>query len=515
MNVHPAPPAAVLAVAACVLAGCGSSGDSGPDPATLAPPDAPVFIDATVQPEGKLKSNLDSLAKNVAGIDDVGGLVLSELEKSAIASGEKLDFEKEVEPWLGEKAGIFLESYDGDNFHGYGIALQTTDPGASEEFVEKQVEANDKTAKDGSYEGVDFKVETDGTTVGVIGEFLAFAENERSFKQMIDAEKGESLAEEDSYSSAVSQASDGSLADVFVDIGGLIEESGGSIDAEAKQFLDSAGIDPTDATAVASVIPGSDQVEIDVSTDFTEGQQPPGDASKLLAAMPAGSAAALASSDFGKRLQEGIDSVDENGIPGQLPPHKFKSTLKEAGIDPDAIAASLGDLGVFAEGNSESSLGGAAVLEAKNSQEAANTVSNIGLLVRASQVPGVTAVSGKFSGFSVRDPELGNKPIVVAAKGERIAVAYGLPAVAQALESNGRLGDSPVYKEAVAALGDTPISGFIDGPAALRLASALVPAEESWFPTAKPYLTKVDYIAIGAGSSGDLGTAKLIVGVGR
>jgi hypothetical protein len=42
-----------------------------------------------------------------------------------------------------------------------------------------------------------------------------------------------------------------------------------------------------------------------------------------------------------------------------------------------------------------------------------------------------------------------------------------------------------------------------------------VPRDESWFSTAKPYLTKVDYIAIGAASSGDLGTAKLIVGVGK
>lgn len=509
-------PVAVLAIAALVLAGCGGSGGSGPDPATLAPPGAPVFIDATVQPEGKLKSNLDSLAKNVAGIDSVGGLILSELEKSALSSGEEFDYEKEVEPWIGDRAGLFLESYDGKDFHGYGIALQTTDSGASEEFVEKQVESSDEAAKDGSYEGVDFKVEADGTTIGVIGEFLAVAENERSFKRMVDAENGESLADQDSYSSTVSDAPAGGVADVFVDVGRLIEESGGSIDAEAKQFLDSAGIDPTKATAVATLIPGSEQLEIDVSSDLAEGEQPlPGDASKILASLPAGPVAAVAVVEFGKRLQEGVDSVDEAGIPGKLEPHELKRALKESNIDLESILGSLGDAGVFVEGDTESSLGGAAVIEAKSPQEAANTVSNIGLLLRASNTPGVTALSGRVSGFSVRDPELGNKPIVVAAKGGRIAVAYGLPAAVQALDSNGRLGDSPAYKEAVAALGETPIVGFVDGPAALHLASALVGPGDEGFLKAKPYLTKIDYIAIGTAASGDLGTVRLIAGVGK
>ena len=129
----------------------------------------------------------------------------------------------------------------------------------------------------------------------------------------------------------------------------------------------------------------------------------------------------------------------------------------------------------------------------------------------------MTAVSGKASGFSIHSAELGPKPLVVAAKGERIAIGYGLPAALQGLsaESSATLSDSPGYKEAVAALGSTPISGFVDGPAALRLAESLVPPSEQGFQEAKPYLAKVGYIALGSGSSGDLATAKLIVGFGK
>ncbi len=106
---------------------------------------------------------------------------------------------------------------------------------------------------------------------------------------------------------------------------------------------------------------------------------------------------------------------------------------------------------------------------------------------------------------------------MIAAQGERIAIAYGLPAARRALatDSSETLADSPSYKEAVNALGSTPISGFVDGPAALKLAAALVPPGEEGFRKAKRYLTKIDYLAIGAGSAGDLATAKLIAGIGK
>jgi hypothetical protein len=513
---------ATAAIAILLVAGCGGGGDSdsGSDPATLAPPGSPLFIAAAVQPQGELKANVESLAKSLGGVDDLGGLIVSELESSSGSSGEELDFEKEIEPWLGERGGLFFQSYDGDDFTGYGAAIQSTDTGATQDFIDKQTGSSDEPVEDGSYEGVDFKVQSaDGTTVGVIGDFIAFAEDEKTFERMVDAADGESLADGAAFASTVDAAPSGSFADVFVDVGGLIDQTGGSIDPSAQQFLDSAGIDPEEATAVASLVPGSDQVEIDLSTDLGGENPPTGDASDLLSSLPADSVAALASADFGKRLEAAIDQIDAEGIPGEVPPHEFKSTLKEAGIDVEKIVSSIGDLAVFVEGDNESSFGGAAVLTTSGSKEATNTVFNLGLLLRASGTPGITAISGKASGFSIRSDDLGSKPLVVAAQGERIAIAYGLPAATQALTtgSGDTLGDSPVYEEAVSALGGTPIAGFAAGPAALKLASALASQteEREQFQDAKRYLTKIDYLAIGSGSDGDLSTAKLIAGIGK
>ncbi|HEY5053011.1 MAG TPA: hypothetical protein VII45_06340, partial [Solirubrobacterales bacterium] len=300
-----------------------------------------------------------------------------------------------------------------------------------------------------------------------------------------------------------------------VDIGSLVQQAG-PIDPQAQLFLQSAGIDPSEATATATAIPGSDRVEIDISTDVTGENPPSGDAADLLGSLPAESVAAFASPEFGKGLGNAIDSIDANGIPGQVPPHQFKDTLKKAGIDLDQIAASLGDLGVFVEGSETSNLSGAVVLTTTNATQAANTVSNIGLLLRASHTPGVTAIGGKATGFSIRSAELGRQPIVVAAEGERIAIGYGLSATARGLAGNGpTLSGDAAYKEAISALGGTPITGFVDGPAALRLVESLVPSDETGFQEAKPYLAKVSFVAEGGGAADGRTTAKLIVGFGK
>jgi hypothetical protein len=507
----------LVALAALVVAGCGGGGDDssgGTDPASVAPAGAPVFIDATIRPEGETKTSIEALAQKIAGIDDLGALIVEELESSASDDGEELDFEKEVEPWLGDEAGIFLQEYESEDFEGYGAAIQTSDEEAARSFVEEQIEADGEEVEDDSYEGVDFKVEEDETAIGVFDGLVAFAQNEAIFKEMVDASNGENLAGEETYTSATSDVPSDSAADVFVDIGALIDEAGGEIDSDTQLFLGSLGIEPDEATAVASVVPGSDHVEIELSTDLGGENPPTGDASELLGTLPATAVGALASAEFGKRFDEGIDQIDKEGIPGSVPPNQLKKTLKEAGIDLEAIAGSIGDVGLYVTGNSERTLAGALVLETESDSEAQNTVSNVGLFLRKAGVSGVTKISGEASGFSIRSPELGRQPVVVAAKGSRIAVGYGLASVGSAFEESGKtLADSAAYKDATGILSNTPIAMFVNGPSALNLANALVPAGDEGFAEAKPYLQKIEYLALGSEASDGLATAKLIVGL--
>jgi hypothetical protein len=507
----------LAATAALAIAGCGGGGSSS-DLAGFAAPGSLVFVEGTLQPEGELASNLDSLAGEVAGVNDLGGLIVEKLEESARDDGEPLDFAKEVEPWLGERAAVgFAKLKDGDLTDPV-IVVETTDPEAAETFVDRQAGKSKDPYRGGSYEGIDFRVGgSEENAIGVVGEDLVVAEGKAGFERAVDASNGESLGDESQFQDAISAASDGSLADAYVDIGGLIQASGDSVNPTAREAFENAGVDLSEATAVASVLPGSDQVEIDVSADAGGETPPSGDASKMLGSLPGDAFAAFASAEFGERLGKALDDLDASGIPGTLEPHQLKQGINQLGFDLDKVAGSLEEAGLFASGTGKSNLGGAAVFTTTDASEVSTAIKTIGLLVRQSGSPGVTALSGKANGFSIRSDELGPKPLVIATKGDRLAIGYGLPQTLQVLAEEGgpTLSESPDYQAAVSALGDTPISGYVDGRGALQLARALVPRSKTGFWEAVPYLKAIRYVAIGSGSDGDLATAKLIVGVGE
>jgi len=512
---------ALAATAAIAIAGCGGGGsDSSTGPAGFATPGSLIFVEGEMRPTGELKANVDAIASTVADADNLGDLIVSELESSASDDGEPVDFAEEVEPWLGEKAGVAFRTLEDGDPSDPVIAIETTDAAATQEFIDDQAKQSSDPFEGASYKGVDFTVGgSDENGVGVIDDFLVIAEGEAGFKAAVDATQGDSLADEARFADAISAASDGSLADLYVDVGGVLDASGDEIDPQARGILESSGIDPSEATAVASVMPGSDQIQVDITSDLGGEEAPSGDASELIGSMPADSFAAVGATEFGEQLKEAIDELDKTGIPDQgVPPNQLKSSLKATGIDLDKIAGSLEDAAVFARGSTEDSLGGALVLTS-DSNEAAKTVANLGVLLRNTGTPGVTAVnSNGVSGFSVRSDELGDKPLVVVSKAGRVAVGYSLaPALAGLdTESGETLSEDVSYKAGVSALGSTPISAFVDGPGALRLAESMIsPSDDDFedFQEAKPYLRHVEYVAMGSGADDDLATAKLIVGL--
>ena len=157
---------AALAAAATIalIAGCGSS-SSGSDLASLAPPGTPVFVEGTLRPEGELKSNVDAIAKQVAGVDNLGDLIVEELEGEAASEGEPVDFAKEIEPWLGERGGAFFERLEGEDFTGTGVIVESTDTEATQAFIDKHDEAKE------------------GRAVGLVGDFLVIAEDQKLSKK--------------------------------------------------------------------------------------------------------------------------------------------------------------------------------------------------------------------------------------------------------------------------------------------------------------------------------------------
>jgi hypothetical protein len=517
-------PVFAAASALALLAGCGGGdGSSSTDPASVAPAGTPVFIEAKIQPAGELKANVEGLANRLAGVDDLGGTIVSYIERESSEfdeSDESISFKDDIQPWLGETAGLFLLEYDGDNFDTGGFAIEVTDTGEAQEFIDKVSESGSPPAEDASYDGVDYKIgSADEDGLGIIGNLLVFGDTKATFEAAVDASQGDSLAESETFTEVTPSAPEDSLVDVYVDIGGLIKGAGSEVDPDAKSLFEASGVDIENSSALLSLVPGSDNVEVDVAGKLggAKDSVPTEDAAALLGSMPANAVAAIGAGELGKSLGQAIDTIDERGLPGEIPPNQLKDTMKKAGIDLEKITANLGDAAVFVEGRTRATLGGALVIEAKDATEARNTVSNVGTLLRANRTPGVTAVGGRASGFSVRSPDLGAKPLVVAAEGERIAIGYGLPATLAGLDSGSgpTLAKTKAYNEALNSLGGTPISGFAAGAPALRLAEGLLtdPDEKEELEELAPYLSKVPFLAIGSETNGDLVQAKLILGV--
>ncbi|MFN8159526.1 MAG: DUF3352 domain-containing protein [Solirubrobacterales bacterium] len=499
--------AAALTVAGC---GGGGGGAGSADPASLAPASSPLFIEATIRPKGELKSNIESLTKTLAGISDPGSLIVNQLDSAMRENDPSLSYQDDIEPWLGEKGGLFMQHYDGQSFSGVAAILQTTDSAEAQDFIDKISQTSDSPVKQGSYEGVDYSTSTnDGTTVGVVDDLFVAAEDLGAFKSAVDASSGSSLSENKQYKVALAGAPGGSLADVYVNVGDLIKSAGAQVDQQVLQFYDSIGIDFSNSTALASIVPGADQVEIDATTSAAGGMGT-GNVTDFLGSFPAGSFIAYAAPDVGSQFKKVIDGFDKNGIPGEVAPGQLKSTLGAAGINLDRIASEIGNVGVFVEGGGGAGLSGALVVQSDSAKSASGIVSDVESFVRRAGATGFKQVPG---GFSLTDrANFGSQPVVVVSRGDRVAIGYGDKAAQQAVSGSGAtLSGNATFKDAAKSLGGTSIIGFLDIGSVLKLAESTGGLSGADYRQAKPYLDKLDFAAIGGGTSGDTTTSKVIV----
>src|SRR5262249_4261947 len=96
---------ALALAAAAALIGCGGGDAAPPARAALAPPGAPLYAQAVVRPQGDQADLMKASFSKLLNTDNPGGFITSRLNGSLAA--KKLSYSKDVEPWLGENAGIF------------------------------------------------------------------------------------------------------------------------------------------------------------------------------------------------------------------------------------------------------------------------------------------------------------------------------------------------------------------------------------------------------------------------
>jgi uncharacterized protein DUF3352 len=513
---------AALSLLAALVVACGGGAASGDaDPAGAVPANAMLYAEVAIRPEGDLREDALDAAAKVLNTQDPEGKLREYLDKAFAESGETdLDYDKDIKPWLGERAALWLSTRldDAGDPSGAAVVDITNGEDAMGALRRGAKESGDTLTKR-SHNGVDYEVDADDdVAIGVVDDELLLIGPEAEVKASIDAQKGDSLAEADRYTKGVDQLEDERLAHFFLDTRSFfrlaLNES--QSDEDIQMFQQLVPIDKL-PPIVGSFQANGERLALDVAVegDSLKDLGPlaagwGGGSTDLVKELPGDSWAAFGTPKYGETLKQTL-----NAYAGMLGGPAMKQQLQsQYGIDIDAdVLDWIGDVALFVRGDSLESLDGAAVIQVTDSGKAERGFTKLVGLLQATG--GVQArpveVDGADTAFSVSSPDV-PKPIVLARSSERVVIAYGGEAAKAAFSPSEKLGDSELYRAATDALGDVDPALLLSMPTVVKLVEASGSADPS-FQQARPYLDAYDVIAYGVEGGDDGGRVRLVAGL--
>jgi hypothetical protein len=490
-----------------VASGCGSSSGSGTDTATLAPPSSILYFEATIDPSGDQESAMRSILGDLPGSGAPENRLHALLQKAAESDKDaKVDYEKDIKPWLGEKVGAFLTG-TGKAPAG-AVVFATTDEEAAKDAIAKTAgsEAQKKT-----YNDVEYTIDDD-TAGGVVDGFAVLG-SEAGVKAAIDASKGESLSESDRYKKATDNVSDDRVALLFQDPGGLLRLASGAagdeLGAAAPLLGRLFGGEPIVATIRAEqqalVIDGGLAPAGSLSGLF-------GESTDVLGEAPADAWLSAGTKDFGAQLEKLV------GLFGGLVGGEqalYEQVRQATGLDLQRdLFAWMGDTAFFVHGDSKDTIGGGALIESKDPAASKLALTKFAAAIERND-PGTRIAPARIAGaegYALQDASM-PKPIFFIQAGERVALAYGEEAARSALADGEKLKDAPEFTRATGALGaQYGPALYLSLPPILNLAESFGAGDSEDYGKARPYLTILDYVVAGSASEGQKVASRTRIG---
>jgi Protein of unknown function (DUF3352) len=503
---------AVACAAGLALGGCGDDGDSG-DLASLVPPDVPLYAEAVLRPEGEQREAVESLSEQVAGIDDPGARLIEELDRALAEEAGEFTYEDDIEPWLGERGGVFVLSFaNGGGEPDLAAIVEVTDTEAAQDFIDESAEANpEEVGEDRSYEGFDYLTSPDGDAVaGLVGDALVVG-TESSFKVAVDASEGESLAESDAYTERLEPLEDDGLATLYVDPGAAIDAA-----------IEAGDVDPQGARAVEPLLGGALSDPITLGLTATEdaatfdlvatvdGAHPAAGDGTLLEGMPAGAWLAIGATDLGPAIERWLDQLANSGIPGAEAIERRIRAGTGIELRRD-VTPWLGDAAAFIRGIEPPGMAFGLVAETSDPQGPRKLVETVQRLAETdSGLRSAAPPQGADYGFSLGIPGVG-AGAEVGVVGDRLAAALGT-SLEQVLEPDETLAGDDGFQAAAELLGEEfPPSVFLDIQQGVAIAELGADADSPDYDAARPYVEKLGSLVGGARVEDGLLVSRLIV----
>lgn len=507
----------LVAIAVSAVSGCGGgSSGSGADTASVVPRSAFFYGEAVVDPEGDQEEAVRSIVGKFPG-EGPPEQRLEKLVSDALRDSDegKLDYEKDVKPWLGDKVAFFASAPPaGAKASGdmpVAIVIATDDEDKARDAIEK---SGGSDLKERSYKDVDYLRDPDEDgelNAGGVVDGFAVIGTEAAFKAAVDASKDESLAESDRFKTATENAEDERVGLFYSDIQGLIsavgqqQQAGIPLAALSGPIQQLFGDKPVVATARAE----DDGVVLDSSMSAQGGLLANlfGKGTELVGELPADSWVAVGQPDIGKYLTELVNMVA--GLAGgreQL----AAQVRRQTGLDLDRdILGWMGDLAIFVRGVDRSSIGGGVVIESTDPSASRRALSGLQRLIAEDGDANVRAIA---DGFEARDEDT-PAGVYFLQKDDRVVIAYGKESADAALEGNEPLSGKPEFKAAQDKLGDGFESSMYVLMDPIVEVARNFGAKEEELAKAEPYLKVFDVIAGGTKKDGDRLQSRVRIGL--
>ena len=511
----PRPVLAVLtALALPVLAGCGdeSGGDPGADPAAIVPARAPAYGEINLKPG----EEVTELARKLSGEEDPGAALKRLLEKEVRENDPDFRFSEDVEPWLGDRVGFFVASVSGTDAAA-AIVAPTKDPDKAREVLEKELREQDegdprpqvveRTHRDRTY-----LVDTSGDDALAIIDDYAISGNDQAIRAAIDAVEGESLADNDEFAKARDSVEEDGVGFGYVRVSQLLSGLGpqGAAVQQALRGIGETigiGLDGDESSIVLET----------ASLGVGEAAGPSGPG-KVLAQLPASAWAAAGVADLGGRIEQAIDQLSQLGaLGGQDPEEILRQLERQLGIDPRRdLAAWMGDVGIFAFGDTPAEFGAALIAQTKDADATRSSIPRLARFLE--RVAGLSSApldrGGVAAGVTLTGGQLPLPVHMALTEDDRFIVALTDQALAQSLNAGDPLSESEAWKQSVERLGEgiepsafvnfEPLRGFLDAAGA---------GDDEDARRVLDGVERLTTLIAGAAREGDVLRGRLVVGV--
>jgi hypothetical protein len=446
----------------------------------------------------------------------------------------------ELKPWVGDRAGLFIDSLESSSALGMiekgfsgglnaagakaalgggqtqgALLLDARDPGKARAFLKSQ--AAHAGAHGASFDGVSYEANAQQRAFALVGKFAVIG-TQSALHGVIETVQGHpSLLGSATYTELAGAASGQALANAYLNPATLLAAGHGSGAAQTQGLGLLSAIFASAKPVYLSLEPSASSISLEaLSPPATKAQSESETAGEqMFGQLPGNAWLALGIGNLGKTLEgslvgfESLSSLasSSSGLGSLLP----KVSTKGVNIKRDFLRW-MGSAGVFAAGTSLVNIAAGVVITSTDPAASRAAVAKMAKLLAGSggSVTAVNVASAETT-LAVRSA---NSPLTidVAAGHGKFVIGLGETSIEQALAPSSTLSGSAAYSTAQSTLGTgMKPTLMVEFPTLLGFMEGLNLQENPMLSKIFPYLRQLNTLTAGSGHTGTLTRSRLVL----